>query len=144
MQGKRRSSPSPRSVYPGNPGAIESAVTEGKVKIRSVKSDLENNLNTQIDRRHPILAWLRTCVTGFMSGIVLAKTVAQLNGDEHEEIGRRLACQLGEKVFHSRGNAPRPQGKPWVRIGRFMEKGWRVGHNARTGAILVMTEQGVM
>ena len=25
-----------------------------------------------------------------------------------------------------------------------MEKGWRVGHNARTGAILVMTEQGVM
>ena len=75
---------------------------------------------------------------------MLAKTVAQLNGDELEEIGRRLACQLGEKVFHSRGNAPRPQGKPWLRIGRFMEKGWRVGHNARTGAILVKTEQGVM
>ena len=36
---------------------------------------------------------------------MLAKKVAQLNGDEHEEIGRRLACQLGEKVFHSRGNA---------------------------------------
>ena len=67
VQGKRRSNPSPRSVHPGNPGAIESAVTEGEVKVRSVKSDLENNLNTQIDRRHPILAWLRTCVTGFMS-----------------------------------------------------------------------------
>ena len=60
---------------------------------------------------------------------MLAKTVAQLNGDQHEVIG-------GDSRFN------------WVRrflihvampkAARQMEKG------ARTGAILVKTEQGVM
>ena len=48
-------------------GDIECTVEEVEGSIRSVKSDLEHKQKIEIDRRHPILAWLPTYVADEIS-----------------------------------------------------------------------------
>ena len=101
---------------------IESAVKEVTGMIRSVKSDLKNKLDTQIDRRRPILAWLPTYVADVMS----RRRVGQ---DGRTAEGRRTGRNWRRpSTFNSQASG----GRGFVSV---MEEGQHLGRRARTGAI---------
>ena len=85
--------------------------------IRSVKSELEHKLNTQIDRRHPILALLPTHVADVMS----RHRVGQLNRDALEELEGDLRVNFGRRCTFTR-QCPRRQGMAWGGTSRSCRK----------------------
>ena len=124
-------------------GEIEAAVKEVKGLMRSVKSDLEHKLNIDIDKKHPILAWLPTYVADVISRHRVGPDGRTAEKRRTGRNWRRPTFQFGELIYVHEAMAKtarqaRGSYEPVMKEGRY------IGHHGRTGSLLVMTASGVL
>ena len=111
--------------------------------IWSFKSYLEHKLKIATNRPHPILAWLPTYVAD-----VLSRHRAGLDGrtDEKKRTGkdwRRPAIQFG-KLIYVDVTMPKAERQARGSHEQTTKEGRYIGHHGRTGALLVMTAEGIL
>ena len=124
-------------------GEIESGVKEIKGMMRSVRSDLESKLKMVLDRRDPLLAWLPTYVADMISRHRIGKDGRTAERRRTGRNWRRPAFQFGELIF-VRTVMPKAERAKRGSYEMMMREGRYLGHHGRTGALLVMTEDGII
>jgi len=123
-------------------GEIESAVKEVKGLMRSVKSDLESKLGKPIERSHPILAWLPTYVSDILSRHRVGPDGRTAEKRRTGKNWRRPCFQFGELIMVQLA-MPKTQRAARGSYEPAMVQGRYLGHHGRTGALLVMTPEGI-
>ena len=124
-------------------GEIECAVKEVKGMCRATKSVLEERLGMSLDRRDPMLAWIPTYAADMISRHRVGPDGCTAEKRRTGKNWRRPSFIYGELIcFKPAVNKTAQQKKgsfePVMREGRYL------GHHGRTGALLVMTKDGVM
>jgi hypothetical protein len=135
----------PREVPQGDHqknGEIESAVRELKRQMRAIRMQLEQNLGRQLANDDPILSWIPTFAADTMA---MYRRGRDGKTAYERETGRKWAkpaLEFGEKVFIKEAKERGPGAKKRDWESRLIPVRY-VGHHARTGAVMGLTEDGV-
>ena len=124
-------------------GDIESAVKEIKAMVRTTKAALESNLGRVLSSKDPILAWIPTYAAEMITRHRVGPDGRTAHKRRTGKSWNRPAFQFGEQVFVKTvmtKSARKGRGAyhPVMQEGRYL------GHHGRTGALLIMTDQGVV
>ena len=124
-------------------GEIESAVKEVKGIIRATKSNLEKKLGKTLDRKDPMLAWMPTYAADMISRHRVGKDGCTAEKRRTGKNWGRPGFQYGE-LIHVKEAMTKSAKQARGSYDMAMREGRYLGHHGRTGALLVMTKDGVI
>ena len=120
-------------------GVAECAVREVKRQVRTLRCALEERVGPVADG-HPILRWLPMAAADAISFYRIGRDGLTAEMRRTGRPWNKLVAEFGERVFYRPVVARKVRSgmQPKLEVGRYL------GHHARTGSILVMTEAGVV
>ena len=123
-------------------GDIEVGVRELKRQMRAIRLSLEGKLGMKLNDNDPILMWIPT-----FAGDAISRHRKGRDGKTpwERETGRKWAkhaLEFGERVYlrDARDDGPTNLKRDW--ISKMIEARY-VGHHARTGSVMGLTEDGL-
>ncbi|CAK0857642.1 unnamed protein product [Prorocentrum cordatum] len=130
---------SPKGEHKSN-GEVEASVKEVKKVIRANFFSMQKSFGFEISPGHPIVRWLPQFAADSISKFRLGVDGMSAEQRRRGRPWRKFAAEFGERVHY------RPLGvgderstlAPKMLVGHF------VGYHSRTGALLVMTQSGVV
>ena len=116
-------------------GMVENAIREIRRHTRVLRSALEEAIGKELENGDPVLAWLPRQAADLMSRY---KRGPDGRTPEQRRSGKAwrkpaIAAAFGERLYFREVG----EGVRVLKVGRY------IGHHGRTGALLVMTEDGV-
>ena len=120
-------------------GVLESAMSEVKRQIRTVKFALEAHVG-KIVQSHPTLRWIPTMAADAISFFWIGRDGLTVVMRRSGRAWKKLVAKLGESIHYhpAEARAVASGMQPKLCVGRFL------GHRARLGSILIMTTDGVV
>ena len=132
----------PRGDHQAN-GMIEAAVREIKAQVRVMKSSLEEKLQMKLGDKHPLLAWLPRHAADLISRYKVGQDGRTAEQRRTGRAWNRPLLQCGEKVMFKIAESPEERRRRGS-LEPIMKEGWYIGHHARSGALLLITPNGVI
>ncbi|CAK0892634.1 unnamed protein product [Prorocentrum cordatum] len=130
---------SPDGDHPAN-GEAENAVKEVKRLVRVHKATLEERIGKKLPVDHPLWTWLPRHAAACLSRYRIGPDGRTAEQRRTGRAWAKAAVEFGERI-HARPAVPR---EPRSGFAPKMVEGRYVGHQSRTGSLLVMTSTGVI